>query len=155
MRSAHPEGDSTGYDSEGEREFAFRALGAKGHVTRHMETKMLRSKRADVLQKASTLADVRASLSVSSSKPTKKTKRKSRKPLAPVRPIRSLFAVGHAAEDDVGDIGSGDDDRSARGSSSEEGEEEAGDRGVRLVSRALSFSQVSRIYGKQKKQGLL
>jgi len=144
IRSA--KGEDAGYDSEEERQEAFRALGVKGHVTRHMKTKKLRSSRADVVQSASTLADARACLSASTAPAKGPAKLQAARRRTSHSRMRSLAAAAESGSDD--DWGAGSD--SDRG---EEEEVDSSERGVRLESRALSFSQMSRIYGKQKKMG--
>lgn len=146
FRSAR--GDDAGYDSEEERQEAFAALGAKGHVTRHMKTKKLRSSRADAVKTSATLADARACLSAPPAPSTAATRRNVRKA------VRALVDRGpHMDTPSSGAASGSDDDDALSGSDEEEGS--ASYRGVSLESRALSFSQVSRIYGKQKKMGFL
>lgn len=143
FRSARPVSDE-GYDSEEERQEAFAALGARGHVTRHMKTKKLRSSRAGVVHMSSTLADARACLSASTATANSPTKARAA--------CRSLHSAGmdgavESGSDDDGDAAS-DSDGELEGAGTGSAEH-----GVRLESRALSYSQVSRMYGRQKKMG--
>jgi len=179
-----------GYDSEEETSVAWEAIQSRGHKTRHMQTKKLKSKAASTVCKASSLSEARETLR--SVAPPKMApyrargalhvvaaaeeklvaaaeggrRRWSRKAAVPrgadainfdaefesdVLVSRSLEAVDSVAGTswDMSDSGS------ASGSDDEEGAVGAPKGGVRLETRALSFSQMSRIYGRQKKMGIL
>jgi len=175
-------GADDGYDSEEERTTAWQSIQSRGHTTRHMQTKKLKSRNAGAVCKAASLAEARETLKLSA-------------PPAPPAPPRfraacSAFArksaaappppgavalsrkkgittryaaeIGASADeatrsnfdmefrgDGFGGSDSGDSDDETEGSAG------AATGGVRLETRALSFSQMSRIYGRQKKMGVL
>jgi len=190
-------GAADGYDSDEERSAAWVAIQSRGHQTRHMQTKKLRSKHAGAVCKASSLSEARETL-------------QSCAPSAPVNRKKLSAASAPMAACGLGDMELGSRGRRekkkkgfgmglmsrarskdvhvdladdvmeapmARGSSlasyslEEEGDGGSGRMsgsdsdddfggvgaagGVRLETRALSFSQVGRIYGRQKNMGVL
>jgi len=172
-------GADDGYDSEEERTTAWQSIQSRGHTTRHMQTKKLKSRNAGAVCKAASLAEARETLKLSAPPAPPRFRaacsafaRKSA--AAPPPPgavalsrkkgITTRYAaeIGASADeatrsnfdmefrgDGFGGSDSGDSDDETEGSAG------AATGGVRLETRALSFSQMSRIYGRQKKMGVL
>lgn len=193
-----------GYDSEEERAVAWEAIQSRGHNTRHMKTKKLKSKNADAISKLASLEEARIALGARASSPPQGggggggggARHRCRggrgravalsAAMAPGAPPRARWMARAASpeasfrsiEAETCEVASLDGDegparrsrspRSMRewasdsdsadecaGSSDDEDGAPASAGGVRLETRALSFSQMSRIYGKQKKMGFL
>lgn len=209
MREARGGGSAAaeeGYDSEEERATAWSAIQSRGHRTRHMETKKLKSKVAFAVGKASSLAEARETLKsvappraprsfaasrsrgarcempmlgsmrasaaaeglmMAAAAPAKAGKKKSLGAGAflfrSASPVLTCDAVdepmdeleGASLERRMSDSGDEYSDRGSDGSDDEEAAASVRTGGVRLETRALSFSQMSRIYGRQKKMGVL
>ena len=204
-RSTIAAGDPEGYDSDEERSVAWKAIESRGHTTRHMKTKKLKSKVAGAVCKASSLSEARETLMRASPpaaasmtafracaiadaprhselvraceapRGARMAARMMMTERAPARSERrssdddeaSVEASSYLGEcvDEVSASGAscmshGMSDRmSDGGSASDSDDDEGGARapkgGVQLETRALSFSQMKRIYGRQKKMGIL
>ena len=174
MRDARAAGggaeDGGGYDSEEERATAWQSIQARGHTTRHMQTKKLKSKSADLVRNVLSLSEARDTLksrgpAASAAGPVGcHAAAARRKRCGARRPEAFLRSASPTFDDLAGDVMagailrrrmSGSDDGWGSECSSD-GEEEGAPKGsVHLETRALSFSQMSRIYGKQKTMGTI
>lgn len=172
------------YDSEEERATAWQTIQSRGHNTRHMKAKKLKGRNAATISKVASLSEARVALSsvalpVAALKSKRSTCSASSGPRLPPGAPRPMPCRGGAASfrSMAGSMARGGSDCYADSDDSENGwdsdgsceeAEELGRRGggggatsgggtssVRLETRALSFSQMSRIYGRQRKMGVL
>ena len=130
---------------------------ARGHQTRHMNTKKLKAKSAAYVVKASSLAEARETLQSLAPPPPPSSACASVRTVPQMSRMRGCRSAAPAAgldfmmscrSDDYG----WSDDECEGGSGSKESTAKGG---VKLESRNLSFQQMHRIVGKQRKMGLL
>jgi len=148
LRAARPE-----MDDEECKERAWSSIAARGHQTRHMETRKLKSKNAELVCRATSLAAAREGLASAAppspkaqSAKTARCKARGASLARRASPVRTLEKRRESV-----DVMETEDCDSW---SSDEGEAMAAPEGVRLETRALSFTQMSRVYGRQKAMGL-